>query len=87
MTAVKLPPVLVTLDRRQREQIQETLANDEASTDVEIIDLWVNECSIPKAAADEAIKFRDQFLVDPFFDMFSLHPMLAAYDLRPKLKR
>lgn len=68
----ELPDCLQNLTRDQKEQLQMTLANDEASSDEEVIALWVNECGIPQESAEAAIKYRPQFFVNPILDLFSL---------------
>lgn len=68
----ELPQCLRILSLKQKDQIQTTLANDEASTDEEIIELWTQECSVPREAAEAAIKYRPQFFVNGHLDLFGL---------------
>lgn len=70
-----LPPCLAFLSRFNQEQLQDSLANDDVSTDEELIEFWVTECSIPKDAADAAITYRSKFFLDNFLDLFGLHTL------------
>lgn len=65
-----IPVVLQALPTEQKSQISMTLANDEASTDEEIIELWTQQCGISQEAAEAAIKYRADFLTNVFYDMF-----------------
>jgi hypothetical protein len=67
-----LPKCLQQLTRQEKSQIQDTLANNDVSSDEEIVEFWTTECSISKEAADEAIKFRQVMLIDPMLDLFEL---------------
>jgi hypothetical protein len=67
-----LASCLQSLDRAKKEQVQMTLANDEVSSDEEIIELWTMECGISVEAAEAAIVLRPKMLLDPMADLFSL---------------
>ena len=75
MKSIELPACLECLPTQMKDQLQTTLANDEASTDEEIVALWTEECGISKDAAEAAIKFRDQFFLNPLLDLFKLFPI------------
>ena len=68
---VVLPRTLQGLPRAVQEQISDTLANDENSSDDEIVQFWAAECSIPLEVAKAAVKFRDQYFKYPLFELFS----------------
>lgn len=68
----ELPECLRQLTRQEKEQIQDTLANNDVSGDDEIVDFWISECHISKEAAEAAIKYRQTMLLDPFLDLFEL---------------
>ena len=70
LTTDDLPICLRQLTQHQQDQISTTLANDEASSDDEIVDLWTQECGIPQKAAEAAVKFRSEYLLDICFDIF-----------------
>lgn len=78
---VPVPPVLQSLPIAMREQISATLANDEGSTDEEIVEFWTKECSIPLAAAEKAITFRGHFLCNPYFELFLENGIAKALGL------
>ncbi len=66
----KLPAVLAALPRSQKEQLECTLANDENSSDEELVEFWTTECGIARDAAEEAVKFRDTFFSQVLFRLF-----------------
>lgn len=68
---VVLPRVLTGLPTFVEEQISATLANDENSSDSEIILFWAAECSIPPDVAKAAIAYRDHYLKYPLFELFT----------------
>lgn len=67
-----MPVCLQRLSLQTKDQLQTTLANDEASSDEELMSFFCDECAIPQDAAEAAIKYRPQFFVDPFFNLFGL---------------
>lgn len=69
----ELPECLVQLTAVQKELLQGALANDEVSSDEDLVGHWTGECGIPRDAAEAAVAYRDQFLVNPFLDIFGLH--------------
>ena len=68
----ELPNCLRQLTRQEKEQIQDTLANNDVSSDDDIVDFWIVDCNISKDAAEAAIKFRQMMLVVPMLDLFEL---------------
>ena len=68
----ELPEILRKLTRQEKEQIQDTLANNDVSGDDEIVDFWIMDCHISKEAAEAAIKYRQVMLLDPLQDLFGL---------------
>lgn len=48
----------------QLSQMEDTLANDEDSTDQELVAFFVKECGIPKDVAQQAVSHRDAFLAN-----------------------
>lgn len=74
----ELPDCLVQLTDQQKELVQAALANDEASSDKELVEHWTGECGIPRAAAEAAVAYRGQFLVDPLLDVFGLYEQSIA---------
>ena len=66
----ELPQALQGLSTDVKIQLAMTLANDENSTDEEIIEFWTKECDIPEAVANAAIPFRTNYFTQPFFELF-----------------
>lgn len=50
----------------------DALANDDVSSDEEIVEFWTTECGISKDAADAAITYRPKLLLNSLLDLFSL---------------
>lgn len=70
ITIDDLPICLLQLPEHQQEQISATLSNDESSSDDEIVEMWTQQCGIPEEAAEAAVKFRSEYLLDICFDIF-----------------
>ena len=68
---VALPRTLQGLPQTVQAQISDTLANDENSSDDELVQFWAAECSIPLEVAKAAVTFRDQYLRYPLFELFT----------------
>ncbi len=69
----RLPPVLQALPRKQKEQLEDSLANDENSSDEELVEFWVSECGISREAADAAVAFRTNFFTQVMFRLFDFN--------------
>ena len=65
-----LPPTLRNLSYEVRGQLDDTLSNDQESTDEELKAFFVEECGIDKGAAVAALTFRPQFFTNPLFQLF-----------------
>lgn len=64
-----LPKTLLKLSEAQIDLVEASLCNDEASSDEEMIEYWTQTCGIPLDAANEAIKFRTQALLNFLFSL------------------
>lgn len=67
---VELPLVLQGLGRAIQDQISSTLSNDESSSDDEILEFWTTECGIPVDVAQAALRYRNDYFMDPFYELF-----------------
>lgn len=63
--------LLANLPVKVKDQIQDTLSNNDVSSDAEIVEFWVKECGIEQEVADMAILFRAKHLTDPLYQFFS----------------
>jgi hypothetical protein len=70
---VKLPPVLQGLSAKVHEQLSDTRANDEVSSDEELVEFWSNQCGIPVEVAQAALALRRDFLLHPLFNPFQVN--------------
>lgn len=65
-----LPAPLRNLPVRIQTQLAASLANDETSTDEEMVEFWVSKCKIAAEVANAAIQFRQNYSTSPFFELF-----------------
>lgn len=65
-----LDPELKSLTAAQKLLVNDSLLNDEESTDEELIHHFM-EHGLSKDAADKALAYRDQAMMDPFFHLFN----------------
>lgn len=63
--------ILAKLPAKVKDQIQDTLSNNDVSGDEEIVEFWVDKCGIAQEVADMAILFRSSHLTDPLYQFFS----------------
>jgi hypothetical protein len=66
-----LPTCLAKLPANHKRQMCSTMANDEGSTNAEMVEFWIARCGIPAAAAAEAIKHRASYRRNSYFELFS----------------
>ncbi|KGM38750.1 hypothetical protein JY96_21560 [Aquabacterium sp. NJ1] len=66
----KLPDVLKGLSAQHRMWLNDTLLNDDESTDEELKDHLTKSCGMPEDVVTAALTFRDQALADPLFHLF-----------------
>lgn len=62
--------ILSDLTAHQREYVNDQLCNNDVSDDAEIVALWIEHAGMTAEQANAAISFRDQALMDPFFQLF-----------------
>lgn len=62
--------LLTTQSEQIRRILCTSLANDEASSDEELVAHWMADCQIPEDVARAAIAYRPQFFLNPFFQLF-----------------
>lgn len=65
-----VPDLLTSQPEEIRRFLCSSLANDEASTDEELIAHWIDDGQVPKEVAHAAIAYRPQFFLNPFFQLF-----------------
>ena len=65
-----IPAALRELHTTAKCQIEDSLANDESSTDDELVAFWATEAGISEAVGREAVKFRSAFFEHPICVMF-----------------
>lgn len=64
----------------QLEQMEATLANDEASSDEELLAFFTNECGVPEEAARKAVSHRGAFLATAIPEKGLLAKLMAKSD-------
>ena len=69
-----LPPCLEALSNDKREMVNDTLCNDDVSSDEEMVDYW-RENGLTQEEAEAAIAYRPEALRDPFFQLFPTSTM------------
>lgn len=74
-----LPKSLQDLPESHKQQINDTLANDQVSTDEEIVEFWTQECEIPSEPANLAIAYRRQALTTLFFHLFEPRHLVIPF--------
>jgi hypothetical protein len=65
-----LHPTLRALNNDQRRLVNDALLNDEESTDDELVIQFIG-FGLSEDASKEALAYRDQALMDPFFHLFN----------------
>lgn len=58
--------IFKTLSHDQMVNIEASLANDENSTDEELIEFFTDELGLTKEQAEHAVSFREQYFVNIF---------------------
>ncbi|WP_295040931.1 hypothetical protein [Salinicola sp.] len=62
-----MEPVFSALTETQLQTIEDLLANDESSSDEELIEFFISE-GIPEASARQALTYRDRYLTTIYLD-------------------
>lgn len=65
-----LPTCLQQLPDEHKQQINDSLLNDEFASDEEMVAFWSEECGIAEDAARAAIGYRNQVLTTMFLHLF-----------------
>jgi hypothetical protein len=77
----ELPVCLVGLSPELRWLVNDSLSNDEGSSDSEVTTYWV-EAGLSVDQAQAAIAYRDQVMIDPLFQLFA-EEKCEMQDTRP----
>ncbi len=66
----ELPAVLQNLPEHSKQQLNDSLLNDQCSSNEEMVEFWVTECGIPEDAAKAAIGYRKRIMTTMFLHLF-----------------
>lgn len=70
ISPASIPASLRQLPTAAKRQIEDSLSNDEYSSDDELVDFWSTSAGVPQDIGREAIKFRREFQMHPICVMF-----------------